>query len=83
MLGDKLKMLQEAKGLSKIDLGKALNLTDRAIAYYESDDRRPNYEVLIISSPIISMYQQTTFSAVVTTQALFTPKLLTWPRIKI
>lgn len=39
LFGDRLKILREEKNITQIELGKALDISNRVIAYYESNDR--------------------------------------------
>lgn len=43
---ERLKLLREEKGLSQKALGKLLNLSQSAIAYYETGDKEPTQETL-------------------------------------
>ncbi len=46
--GERLKFLREEKGMSQAELGRAFNLSQSSIAYYELDDkpREPNQSTL-------------------------------------
>lgn len=45
--GDRLKELREEKGITQKDLGKVINISDRVIGYYESNDRFPKDEKIL------------------------------------
>lgn len=45
--GDRLKELREEKGMTQKDLGKLLNISDRVIGYYESNNRFPKDERIL------------------------------------
>lgn len=44
VFGDRLKELREEKGITQKSLGKMINVSDRVIGYYESNDRFPKDE---------------------------------------
>lgn len=46
--GDRLRLLREEKKLTQIELGKLLNISNRVIAYYESNDRFPKDELTLV-----------------------------------
>lgn len=45
--GDRLKELREEKGITQKNLGKVINVSDRVIGYYESNDRFPKDENIL------------------------------------
>ncbi|HEY5586131.1 MAG TPA: helix-turn-helix transcriptional regulator [Ruminiclostridium sp.] len=45
--GDRLKELREEKGITQKNLGKAINISDRVIGYYEANDRFPKDENIL------------------------------------
>lgn len=45
--GDYIKMLREEKGITQKELGKFINVSDRVIGYYESNDRFPKDEITL------------------------------------
>ncbi len=45
-LGDRLKKLREEKGLSQIELARALNISNVMLSRYEKNKRSPDYETL-------------------------------------
>ena len=47
VFGDRLKNLREEKGITQKDLGKVINISDRVIGYYESNDRFPKDENIL------------------------------------
>lgn len=44
VFGDRLKELREEKGITQKFLGKVINVSDRVIGYYESNNRFPKDE---------------------------------------
>lgn len=46
MLGDRLKKLRAARGLSQQELSDKLNITRGTYAHYEVNKRQPDYETL-------------------------------------
>lgn len=46
MIGNKLKTLRLKNGYTQSDLAKMLNLTPKAISFYENNQREPNIETL-------------------------------------
>ncbi|MDF2505111.1 LexA family transcriptional regulator [Clostridium sp.] len=47
LFGDRLKYLREGKVVTQKQLGDFINVSDRVVGYYESDDRFPNDEETI------------------------------------
>jgi len=47
VFGDRLKGLREEKGITQKHLGKVINISDRVIGYYESNDRFPKDEIIL------------------------------------
>lgn len=47
--GDILKQLREEKGITQKELGKYINVSDRVIGYYESNNRFPKDETILIN----------------------------------
>lgn len=47
LFGDRLKYLREEKGVTQKQLGESINISDRVIGYYESNDRFPKDEETI------------------------------------
>jgi transcriptional regulator with XRE-family HTH domain len=47
VFGDRLKELREEKGITQKQLGKVINISDRVIGYYESNDRFPKDEIIL------------------------------------
>lgn len=45
--GRRLKDLRLARGLTQIDLGKSVGVSNRVIAYYEGDDAQPPGPMLV------------------------------------
>lgn len=45
-LGNRLKRLREEKGISQIELGKAINISNVMLSRYEKNKRLPDYETL-------------------------------------
>lgn len=45
--GDRLRDLREEKGMTQKELGKVVNISDRVIGYYESNDRFPKDEIIL------------------------------------
>jgi transcriptional regulator with XRE-family HTH domain len=41
LFGDRLKKLREDAGMTQVDLGKKVSVSERVIGYYESNDRFP------------------------------------------
>ena len=41
LFGDRLKLLREEKKITQIELGEILKISNRVIAYYESNNRFP------------------------------------------
>lgn len=49
LFGDRLKILREEKKLTQYELGNFLNISARVIGYYESNDRFPKDEQILVS----------------------------------
>jgi len=47
VFGNRLKGLREEKGITQKQLGKVVNISDRVIGYYESNDRFPKDEIIL------------------------------------
>ncbi|MEG0773903.1 S24 family peptidase [Clostridium sp.] len=47
MIGNRLKLLRNEKGILQKDLAEKLSLTQQTISLYESNSREPDYETLI------------------------------------
>ena len=47
IFGNRLKGLREEKGITQKQLGKVINISDRVIGYYESNDRFPKDEIIL------------------------------------
>lgn len=47
MLGDILKKLRKEKGITQEELGKILGVTTSMVGMYETNARKPSYEVLL------------------------------------
>ncbi|WP_313130946.1 helix-turn-helix domain-containing protein [Anaerocolumna sp.] len=47
ILGDKLKALRKAKGLTQIQVAERLGLSKAVISSYEVSGRSPSYDILI------------------------------------
>ncbi len=45
--GDRLKKLREQKGITQKELGRIINISDRVIGYYESNNRFPKDEYIL------------------------------------
>ena len=45
--GDRLKILRDEKSITQKELGKILNVSDRVIGYYETNNRFPNDETVL------------------------------------
>lgn len=41
LFGDRLKKLREDAGMTQVELGKKVGVSERVIGYYESNDRFP------------------------------------------
>lgn len=46
-VGQKIRVLRKKKGLTQIQLAKALHLKDASISHYENDERMPSIDTLI------------------------------------
>jgi len=46
LFGDHPKMLRKEKEITQKQLGKIINISDRVIGYYESNNRFPKDEIL-------------------------------------
>lgn len=55
-IGIKIKELRELKNITQSTLAKEINVTRQAIAMYETNQRKPSYEILIS----IAKYFETT-----------------------
>ena len=53
LFGDHPKMLRKEKEITQKQLGKIINISDRVIGYYESNNRFPKDEILWKSYPNI------------------------------
>lgn len=40
-LGSRIKELRQAKGITQSELGKILNVTDKSISFWETDEKTP------------------------------------------
>lgn len=49
LFGDRLKILRDEKKLTQYELGNVLNISARVIGYYESNDRFPKDEQILVS----------------------------------
>ena len=49
LFGEGLKLLREEKNITQIELGQALNISNRVIAYYESNDRFPREQSTLVN----------------------------------
>ncbi|MBE6056893.1 MAG: helix-turn-helix transcriptional regulator [Clostridium sp.] len=47
MLGDKIKKLRKSKNITQEELGKNIGVTTSMVGMYETNARKPSYEVLI------------------------------------
>lgn len=47
LIGERLKALRLSKKMSQKDLAEKLKIAKSVISFYESDARRPSYEVLV------------------------------------
>ncbi|SKB35524.1 Transcriptional regulator, contains XRE-family HTH domain [Acetoanaerobium noterae] len=47
--GNRLKMLRNEKQITQKELGSIINISERVIGYYESDDRFPKDDKVIIA----------------------------------
>lgn len=47
MLGQNIRMLRQARGLSQVDLGKRLNVSKQSISNWENDNIMPSVETLV------------------------------------
>lgn len=45
--GDRLRALREEKGITQKELGRYINISDRVIGYYESNNRFPKDEEIL------------------------------------
>lgn len=45
--GQRLKMLREERNLSQVAVSKVLNVANSTLSLYESDYRKPDYDMLI------------------------------------
>lgn len=45
MLAEKLKQLRKEKGMTQLDLAKALNVSNSAVAMWETGKRKPSVEI--------------------------------------
>ncbi|PWM72375.1 MAG: hypothetical protein DBX59_06250 [Bacillota bacterium] len=46
-IGQKIKQLRTENNIPQKDLANKLNISQALLSYYESDSRRPSYEVLV------------------------------------
>jgi len=46
LLGDKIKLLREDRGVSQLELAKILEVGNSTLSMYESNTRKPDYEVI-------------------------------------
>ena len=44
---NRIKELRNEKGITQADLAKILKISDRAVGYYETGDREPDYTTLL------------------------------------
>jgi transcriptional regulator with XRE-family HTH domain len=49
LFGDRLKMLRIDNKMTQSDLGKALGISARVVGYYESNERFPSCEEVLVS----------------------------------
>ncbi|MDU5116569.1 MULTISPECIES: helix-turn-helix domain-containing protein [Clostridium] len=47
LLGDKIKKLRKSKNITQEELGKNIGVTTSMVGMYETNARKPSYEVLI------------------------------------
>lgn len=47
--GDRVKQLRESVGMTQAELGKKVGVSDRVIGYYESNNRFPKKQEIIIN----------------------------------
>lgn len=47
MIGDRIRILRKRKDVSQEELAKILDITTSAVGQYETDARKPSYDVLI------------------------------------
>ena len=55
MLGQNIRMLRQARGLSQVDLGKRLNVSKQSIANWENDNIKPAVETLVQMADFFSV----------------------------
>lgn len=46
-LGENLRLLREDKKISQLELSRHLNISNSTLSLYESDKRKPDYEILV------------------------------------
>lgn len=49
LFGDRLKLLREEKKITQIELGNILSISNRVLAYYESNDRFPKDQQTLVN----------------------------------
>ena len=47
-IGERIKRLRKEKGVTQVQLAKDLNINKSTIGHYETNKRRPEYEILIL-----------------------------------
>lgn len=55
MLGQNIRMLHQARGLSQVDLGKRLNVSKQSISNWENDNIMPSVETLVQMADFFSV----------------------------
>lgn len=55
MLGQNIRMLRQARGLSQVDLGKRLNVSKQSISNWENDNIMPSVETLVQMADFFSV----------------------------
>lgn len=48
LFGDRIKQLREHAGMTQVELGKLIGVSDRVLGYYESNERFPKKQDVII-----------------------------------
>jgi transcriptional regulator with XRE-family HTH domain len=47
LFGDRIRQLRESTGMTQVQLGKLIGISDRVLGYYEANDRLPRKQELI------------------------------------
>ena len=55
MLGQNIRLLRQARGLSQVDLGKRLNVSKQSISNWENDNIMPSVETLVQMADFFSV----------------------------